>query len=325
MYNPELPLALSVRFLYDNDIDAPFPFPKSKRRRPTSPQGEQTMKPSLNISEECIISALFQRRNNFYKFGKHLHNSFEIYHFLSGNCCMDVENKVLRCHTGDFVIIMPNVVHSFYLEQAEECTFNHIHFKPALFTKLSLDASCSEEDSLLSALLFRNNAYYRTEADAALAGLTASAIEQFSRETVLSHAFANLSLTGLLLHVLDMSGYSAAAAEYSAARKQYVLFAVDYIKKNYASKILISDIAGQLNITPRYLSRIFHEQMNMTILNYLNTYRINQAIDLMLNTTLSLTEVADRIGLKDSQHFSRLFSNTIGTTPNKYRKMVKKE
>lgn len=85
---------------------------------------------------------------------------------------------------------------------------------------------------------------------------------------------------------------------------------------------MIQDIADHLNISARYLSKVFFQHMNLTILNYINIYRMNQAIDLMLNTDLTLTHIASQIGLKDSQHFSRLFRNIIGISPNRYRKLL---
>lgn len=61
--------------------------------------------------------------------------------------------------------------------------------------------------------------------------------------------------------------------------------------------------------------------MNISPGNYINIYRINKAIELMENTSLTLTEISGRIGLKDSQHFSKLFVHIIGMTPSNYRKM----
>ena len=98
-------------------------------------------------------------------------------------------------------------------------------------------------------------------------------------------------------------------------------YALSYIHENYSGKILIPDIASHLNISPRYLSKVFYQHMNLTILNYINIYRINQAIDLMLNTNFTLTNIAAQVGLKDSQHFSKLFKNTIGLPPNQYRRL----
>lgn len=283
------------------------------------------MKTSIKITEESIISAVLQYRDEYYKFGKHIHNTFEVYHFLSGECEMDIGSKIVDCVKGDFVLIMPNTVHSFYLKDKNPCTFNHIHFSPALFERIFLNSPDGYDISLVSALVFKNNSYYMAEADEKLGTLVSDIIEKFASDTPLSKAFINIYLTEMLLHILEMSGYNHTLSKHSDSKKEYVFFALSYIHENYTSKILIDDIASSLNISSRYLSKIFFEQMNITILTYINTYRINQSIDLMINTTLSLTEIADRIGLKDSQHFSKLFRNIMGITPNKYRKMVKKE
>lgn len=64
--------------------------------------------------------------------------------------------------------------------------------------------------------------------------------------------------------------------------------------------------------------------MGMTLLNYINTYRMNQASRLIADTDMTMTEIADHIGMNDSQHFSKLFKNTIGSTPCEYRKLLKK-
>ena len=86
-------------------------------------------------------------------------------------------------------------------------------------------------------------------------------------------------------------------------------------------KILLEDIAKELHISSRYLGKLFTRYMNVSPGNYINIYRINRAIELMETTPLTLTEISGRIGLKDSQHFSKLFFHIIGMTPSAYRKM----
>ena len=89
-------------------------------------------------------------------------------------------------------------------------------------------------------------------------------------------------------------------------------------------KILIADIADELNISGRYLSKLFSQYMNLSLANYINVYRINRAIELMDTTDLTFTEISGMIGLKDSQHFSKLFYHVIGTTPSQYKKFILK-
>ena len=108
-------------------------------------------------------------------------------------------------------------------------------------------------------------------------------------------------------------------------QSQYIAFALHYIEKNYMNKLMIDDIANKLNISGRYLSKIFSQYMHISLGNYINIYRINQAINFMSTTNLTLTEISGMIGLKDSQHFSKLFFNIIGITPSQYRKFLLKK
>lgn len=79
-------------------------------------------------------------------------------------------------------------------------------------------------------------------------------------------------------------------------------------------KIHQEDIAKELQISVRYLSTLFKKYMNITLSNYINIYRINKSIELM-QSDKSLTEIAQLVGFKDSQHYSKLFMTIIGETP----------
>lgn len=105
----------------------------------------------------------------------------------------------------------------------------------------------------------------------------------------------------------------------SAVQNRYVSFAMEYIRKNYSKKILISNIAEPLHISARYLSKIFLQHTDLTVLNYINIFRINKSIELMTDTELPLAEIAVRIGCASSQHFSKMFHNVIGLSPHKYK------
>ncbi|MGN0348344.1 MAG: AraC family transcriptional regulator [Roseburia sp.] len=273
------------------------------------------------ITSPTVISALVQHRSNFYKFGKHLHSNMELYHFLTGQCKMDIGNQVITCHKGDVVLLLPNIVHSFYLDTAERCTFHHIHFTPDLYSNVFVQETDDSETDLMTTFILKNHTYFKTKADERLSGLILSIVEKAASKTPSANAYMNLNLLELMLYVLEKSECKALSTERSQTKNEYVSAALTFIQKNYATKLLIRDISNHLNISSRYLSKIFFEHMNVTIGNYLNNYRINQSIDLMRNTDMTLTEIAAQVGLKDSQHFSKLFKSIIGINPHQYRKL----
>lgn len=278
------------------------------------------------LTEKIIQSASVQHRQNYYSFPKHIHNTSEIYQILDGNCRMDIGKETIDCKKNDFIIVLPNIAHSFYLNQKENCSFRHIHFFSNVYAGFSVEKLLGYPMDFLSTLSFCCNSFFHTEADTRISSLTESIVSTFRKDSTIASAYSNLHLTELLLYIIEQSGkdLSSFTLKHSEQDK-YVAFTLDYIQKNYASKIQIEEIARKLNISGRYLSKIFLSHMNMTILNYINTYRMNQAIDLIANTELSMTKISEKIGMNDSQHFSKLFKNTIGSSPSQYRKILKDE
>ncbi len=95
--------------------------------------------------------------------------------------------------------------------------------------------------------------------------------------------------------------------------------AKDYIENNYMKDISIKDIANHLYLTPNYVSRLFKQEMNMTIMTYVTELRMKKAVELLMDDNLKVYEVAGIVGYKDANYFSKLFKNFFGYNPSDYR------
>lgn len=236
---------------------------------------------------------------------------------------MDIGNESIACQTGDFVMILPNVVHSFYMTTAEQCTFMHIHFNPEFFRQIYIKNTAGMNMCILDVLNISCNFYYHTKQDEKIHILTEKMIHEFQNDTIFAKIYSNLYLSNLLIYVAESLSTLGQTRKENLNQNTYVSFALQYIQDNCTRKILIPEIAEQLHISPRYLSKIFFEQMNMTLVTCINTFKINQSIDYMIHTDMSMNDIAAAIGLKHAQHFSKLFYNVMGITPHKYKEMLK--
>ncbi len=100
----------------------------------------------------------------------------------------------------------------------------------------------------------------------------------------------------------------------------YVEAALALIHSRFNEPLRIADIARQLNLSEGYLWRIFRREMGCSPLQYLERVRLDEAKRLLLETTLSATEIAASTGYAGAAPFFRQFKSVTGQTPLQYRK-----
>ena len=93
----------------------------------------------------------------------------------------------------------------------------------------------------------------------------------------------------------------------------------EYIQENFREKLSLEDIADMVGYNKDYLSRIFKSATGMTVIEFINNIRIEEARYLLLNTDKSVTEIALEAGFGSNAYLSRLFRRKYAVTPNKYR------
>ena len=93
-----------------------------------------------------------------------------------------------------------------------------------------------------------------------------------------------------------------------------------YIDKNYNENISLKSIAEAVNANQYYLSHIFKEEIGFSPMQYVTRRRIVEAQNLLINTQLSITEIAANVGYNNSNYFQNVFKKIVGYTPGSYRK-----
>lgn len=99
----------------------------------------------------------------------------------------------------------------------------------------------------------------------------------------------------------------------------YVDKAMDLIMQYYAEDISLQSVAGQINVNPSYLSRIFKQETGENFIGTLTKVRIERAKHLLESKTYKVFEVADRVGYHNYTYFSKIFKKVVGVSPEEYR------
>lgn len=95
--------------------------------------------------------------------------------------------------------------------------------------------------------------------------------------------------------------------------------AVSFVQQNYAQPINRQEIAAAVGVNPSYLSKIFHQEMSISLVDYLNRYRIQRAQELLLQSSDTITKIASLAGYDDAAYFSRVFHRLTGKSPQEFR------
>ncbi|MCI8386839.1 MAG: AraC family transcriptional regulator [Clostridiales bacterium] len=109
----------------------------------------------------------------------------------------------------------------------------------------------------------------------------------------------------------------------SKLRDFYIHEALMYIEHNFQNNISIEDIAAACGLNRSYFGKIFRETMGKTPQEFLLSYRMSKAAELMKLTKLSIGDIGNAVSYSNPLHFSRAFKNTYGISPREWRNQNK--
>ncbi len=96
--------------------------------------------------------------------------------------------------------------------------------------------------------------------------------------------------------------------------------AVSYIRQNYNKPLTVDELAPISSLSKYYFIKVFRKITGTTPYRFLNTVRINQAKRMLLETDLSINEIASAIGFSDVKNFISAFKKEGNITPLQFRK-----
>lgn len=99
----------------------------------------------------------------------------------------------------------------------------------------------------------------------------------------------------------------------------YIHEALTYIEQNFQNDITVEDIAKICGLNRSYFGKIFKDSTGKTPQQFLLTYRMIKATELLKLTKLSIGDISNAVGYTNQLHFSRAFKNVYGIPPRKWR------
>lgn len=94
---------------------------------------------------------------------------------------------------------------------------------------------------------------------------------------------------------------------------------LSFIHNHYKDKITVAQIADAAGISEREAMRSFRNGLHQSPIEYLISYRLNEAKKLLRNSDLSITELCYQCGFSESSYFGKVFRKAYGLTPREFR------
>lgn len=100
----------------------------------------------------------------------------------------------------------------------------------------------------------------------------------------------------------------------------YVRKVIDIMKERYMEKLSLEGLSDELMVSSSYLSRKIKEETGHTFLDFLNMYRVVQAIGLLKEGTYRVYQISDMTGFTDYKHFCTVFKRYTSCSPTEFIK-----
>lgn len=224
---------------------------------------------------------------------------YELFIVTEGVLFIADEEREHEVRAGEYLIMPPTVFQ--HGTRVCRCRFYWLHFRcPALPASVSMPAQGSFSDA---------------DAVRAIAKKLMQA-EAAEPRGVRSRYLASMLLLELreqaLADVPEDGGISSSAEQLCERIKEFVFF-------HRFSDVKVREIARELGYHEKYLSAVFHRTEGVTLKAYIDAQRCAEAKRLLLESRLTVTEVAYYLNFPDPHSFARFFKTTAGRTATQFR------
>ncbi len=133
----------------------------------------------------------------------------------------------------------------------------------------------------------------------------------------------NLHIIGHLYLFIDYLIRSSSNIQYSTGNNiqdGYVQIAIKFIEENFQNNISVEEIADQCKLNRTYFSKLFKKVTGKSPQEFLLSYRMIKANELLKLTDMAIGDVANAVGYENQFHFSRAFKNTYNMSPRDWKR-----
>ena len=249
---------------------------------------------------------------------EHMHGSFELSFVLGGGAQFNQGEKTRTVQPGDIILTNPYEPHSYVAQPEEPLILLTMQIHKLFLRryvdcvpKLIFDSSCIESlpqadyNNVVQLIFQTATAYFESDLSRQFDLLGSATI-----------------LLGKLVSVLNWKLEENLDSSEKELQNNRVQRLISYIDENYRQKITLSTLADMEGITTTYMSHFFKKAFGVSFQTYLSTQRLEKALILMNDKSLSMVDICMNCGFSDSRYLEAACKRTLGCSVSEYRRRL---
>lgn len=242
------------------------------------------------------------------KYGPHSHHRLEINYVKRGSCSLRLgDNKTVAFKKDDLMVIPSGLTHTF--EAGKRGTrLIQLEFMPELFSDVIRDSNHNTD--------FLNNSrkLFVVRSNVRIRNLLQTIIWELQHR---DEGFKHMVMSGYM-QLLILLLRENREADIPASYPTTLVNILRLIDSSERCDITLDGIAAEMNVTTRYIRKMFATHIGICPSHYILGKRIERAKELLVNTDMTLKEISSHCGFSSARHFNACFTRIMGYPPSKH-------
>jgi AraC-like DNA-binding protein len=270
-------------------------------------------------SEEAIVARIDEFAQFYNKW--HFHPELELTHIVKGRGTRFVGDNIEFFQDGDLILVGSNLPH-VWKNQNKESELSVARVVQFLPNFMGEDILKLVEFKNIQKLLIKSSFGLKIEGEVKVL-ILGFLNKLFKAEDPLERII-------LIIKMLDCLGTSDETipiskslflVELDKQNKDRLNRVIDYTITNFASKIMLEDVASISNMSVSNFCKFFKVRVKKTYVQYLTEVRIGMSCKMLIENQLSINRIAYDSGFVNISNFNRAFKLNKNMTPFSYRKL----
>ncbi|KGE19292.1 AraC family transcriptional regulator [Paenibacillus wynnii] len=254
----------------------------------------------------------------------HWHEEAEFFMLLEGEILFQVDTEYFPVQAGEAIFIESGDIHAAYIQSESPCKFCAIVFHPDLLASAQYDAI--QQNTILPLQEKRQSFPRHIKPDIPWQQELLRHLERMMMAYDTKMPGYEAFMKGSLLIMLSQIAVEGRSVNHSQSDdadttkinrlKKIIL----YIQENYREPIRTHDLSELIPMSEGQFCRFFKAMTRKTPVDYINSYRIRQAADLLQQSERKISDIALEVGFDNVSYFIKVFRKAMKCSPSEFRK-----